>query len=131
MKMDKWKGEPKWNGTPLKDINIEGCVFAIHPSQGPLLLLIDNCEDYFLPIFSNTEKLGKHVVYLQNKGFGKFSYITKKIDDGTEFLESVMEGGVRIMLDPEVVNNHHTRWKEVIRSGDEWKFVGAESDQLK
>lgn len=121
----EWNGKPKWNGK-IVDVKLSGCVLAFNPLMGPVLTLIEGCEDYFLPIFSNVDDLHKHIQYLQNRGLGKFNYVVKKIDDANEFLDSIREVGVRVMLNPEVITDHHTKWKEVIKSGEEWKFVDAE-----
>jgi len=123
--MSDWKGKPKWNGKEVF-INLEGAMLAIHDTFGPVLTLIDNCDDYFLSIFTEVEDLHKHMKYLQQRGLGNFEYSVKKIDDPSEFLDSLREAGVRIMLNPEVINENHTKWKEVIRNGEQWKYVDAE-----
>jgi len=61
-------------------------------------------------VFSTLDKLEESCAELGFK-----DYRIKHIDDGREFIESVMEGGVRIMLDPyRVTSENKTRWTEII-----------------
>lgn len=126
MSNNKWEGKPKWNHSKPIDVNLNGCVLALHPIMGPVLTQIENCKDYFLPIFDDEKDLRQHINYLQNRGLGDFEYVVKQVDDPNEFLDSVREAGVRIMFNPQVISDHHTKWKEVIKSGEEWKFIDAE-----
>ncbi len=43
-------------------------------------------------------------------------------------LDIVRDKGIRLMIDPVVVNDHHTKWKEQVQEGDEWKYQDFESN---
>lgn len=65
---------------------------------------------FWLAVFSTLDKLEESCAELGFK-----DYRIKHIDDGREFIESVMESGVRIMLDPyRVTSENKTRWTEII-----------------
>lgn len=65
-----------------------------------------------------------HNTFHRSQRFGFFVFIDA--DDPNEFLDSLREAGVRIMLNPQVISETHTKWKEVIRNGEQWKYVDAE-----
>lgn len=109
-------GKPKWNGVE-KDVDLQGCLIPCHETLGPILMQIENCEDFFCPIFSTKEKLQDHMTYINIS-----SYKIKKVDDPKDFFDSLREHNVRVMHDPQVINEHHTKWNEVIYDGEQWKF---------
>jgi hypothetical protein len=127
--------KPRWTGKPFSSMKIEGFLIPWHRHQDqPLLIRLDGCDDWFLPIFSNEGKLYVTVAYLIVRGLvemeptppGQVPFKIKQVDkDGqTEFLTSVFEGGVRVMVDPQILSDTHTKWIEVVFSGDEYKLIG-------
>jgi len=125
-----WQGKPKWNGK-IADIDLNKCLIPWHAVYGPCLVLLEGCGDNepFMPIFPTPEKLQAHMMALIRKGIIKFlGFQIKQIDNAHEFMSCLRENGIRLMYDPEIVDEHHTRWKEVVYSGEEWKFVDPETN---
>jgi hypothetical protein len=120
--MTTWTGKPRWNGN-ARNVKITECLLPYMPLQGPLTLQLENCDDYFLPIFSDSDKLHEVMAKL-----GFVGYNIKQITDAEDFLDSVKEGGIRVMLDPQIINKHHTKWLEVVKQGEEYLFVDQESN---
>lgn len=118
--------KPRWTGK-IAELNVRGYVFLYVQFQGPLLVQINGCEDYFLPIFSTPEKLHDHVLYLKRRSNGQYGGGIKQIVDPIEFINSMLDNNVRIMVDPIVINDDCTRWKEIMRDGDALQMV-AESN---
>lgn len=123
--MSEHKGQPKWNGVE-KDIRVNGCFMPFNEQLGPVLMLLNDCDDYFCSIFSTEEKLRDHMTYLRNKGLD-ISYKIKQVTDAKGFMDSLREVNVRIMHDPQVISDDHTKWNEVIYDGDQWKFRASEN----
>ena len=124
------EGKPKWNGK-IADIDLHGCVFAWGGDKlGPCLMLLEGCSDDepFCPIFSTPEKLHAHMDYLTSRGMGLGNYSIKQVDDPADFMGSLREAGVRLMYDPRIINDHHTKWHEIVYAGEEWMFVDSEAN---
>jgi len=119
-------GEPTWNGKVVEGIDLTTMVLPF-VNGAPFCLLLEGCEDQFLPVFKDVIELRKVMDHLNGMGLLPMLYRVKQIDDATEFFDSVREVGVRIMLNPQVIDAHHTKWLEVIREGDEWRFVRKEN----
>lgn len=108
--------KPRWTGKPPHDINIKGNLFPVSPGpfKVPLVVQIDGSEDYFLPIFSTEEKLHAHMAHLKRKMGEEMEYKIQQVDEPEAFCESVWGSGVRIMQDPIVITDNHTRWTEIM-----------------
>lgn len=104
----------------ISNLNVDGYFLAWEKTQ-PYVIRLENSDDWFLPIFSTVEKLKAHMAYIQQK-LGPTPYTIKKIDSGLEFFKSV-HGQARVMVDPEIVSEHHTRWKEMVWKDDLPTFV--------
>lgn len=120
-----WTEKPKWNGKTA-DVVLSSCLLPAVDGQ-PFLLQVEHCDDFFLPVFSSIEKLNTVMSHIKKK-IGVLYYTIKQITDGREFLESVRKGGVRIMFDPRIIDDHHTKWLEVIKEGEEWQLLDQESN---
>lgn len=111
--------KPTWTGKPIQAASIEGYFLPWQNGQ-PLFVKLNGCDDWFLPIFSTEEKLDEVVSYLTVKGYFELApYSIKQVTGQRDFLESIFEGGVRVMADPQIINENHTKWTEVVFSGDE------------
>lgn len=122
--MSEHIGPPKWNGVE-KDFELKGCLFAYDEQLGPILVLIENCNDFFCPIFSTEEKLRDHMKHIRNMGLLqtlKKPYKIKEINESQKFMESLCKAGVRIMHNPQIISDHHTKWNEIIYDGEQWKI---------
>jgi hypothetical protein len=65
---------------------------------------------YWIPVFSTQEKLEKSCAELSI-----VDYKIKQITDGYDFLDSLREQNVRVMLDPyAVISENKTRWTEIV-----------------
>ena len=127
--MHSWVGPPEWNGKVVA-VELLGTFIPMLDSSvssipAPLMLQIEGCKDFFLPVFSTEEKL--HEVIKQIHPGVPYEVIT--VDENLDSkLMTILEkikpptGRMRLMYDPEIINNHHTRWKEVIKEGDQWKY---------
>lgn len=123
-----WRGRPKWNGNSVK-VELEGCLLPFAFGIMPFITMIENCEDQFLPIFNEKDDLDNFMNIVARKS-GVSSWTIKQVDVGgsNEFLDSVLEQGVRVMLNPRIIDEHHTKWHEVVRDGEQWKFVDPETN---
>ena len=143
----------QWTGSPLEKRNVEGCLFPWCPvSQQPILVQMPGCNDFFLPLFSTQEKLDAHMLYLYEHGGLKMPitvrelaladtpvleilshlFTIKQVQAGgqIEFLSSIFEAGVRIMLDPYRTERNTTKWTEIVFDGDEYKIMGADEPNI-
>lgn len=117
-----WTGKPRWNGNVV-DLDLNGCLFAFNENLGPICVLLDYCDDYFIPVFKTKDNLERHICHLKSKGMSISSYQIKQIDDFVEFMDCMKEQNIRIMFEPVVINDNHTKWKEVIYKDEQWKFA--------
>lgn len=121
------KGPPTWDGKVLNDLDLtEG--YAASILGIPISSLIEGSDDHFIVLFTTKEGLQRHMANplmqrVLQQSFGTTQYNIVKVSDVHGFCTAVWEGGARIMLDPEIVSAHHTRWKEVARDGDLLKYV--------
>lgn len=105
---------------PFMDIN--GYLLAWFYNQ-PHVIKLNGCDDWFLPIFSTVAKLHEHLDHVSRKLNTKPPpYTIKKIDDGKEFFDSVY-GQARIMVDPVVISDDHTKWVEIMKQADALVFI--------
>lgn len=120
------QGKPRWNGKS-RNVTLTSCLLPFVAGR-PLCLQLENCEDFFLPIFEKVEDLRVVMAHLKKKT--AFSdYTIKQITDPHDFLDFVREGGIRIMLNPCIINDHHTKWLEVVREGEEYLFMEATNEE--
>jgi len=109
---------PKWNGKS-KTVKLAGTLLPWLGVQ-PQLVQVDDCDDFFLPLFSTEEKLRAFMVLLDHRmNRAATRYTIKEVTDGKDFVDSIFEGGVRVMLDPILLDNNRTRWTEIVRQGEE------------
>ncbi len=126
-KSERWVGRPRWNGK-IADVDLNECLIPFVQGQ-PFLVLLEDCDDWFLPIFTSPEMLGAVTMKIMVKTglvdpatVNEVPFDIKQITDAGDFIDSVREGGVRIMLNPQIINDHHTKWLEVVKAGEEYKF---------
>lgn len=97
---------PKW-----KSVEVSGCLIPFRDGQ-PILIQIPDNPHSWVAIFSTSDKLEKSCLELGIKS----DYSIKQITDGKDFANSILESGLRIMLDPyHDVDQNKTRWTEVKR----------------
>lgn len=124
MSDEPWVGPPKWNGKQAK-VCLTGCLLPWHSIMGPVLVQIDNCKDFFCPVFEKEDDLHQHMEHLFSRGLPRIVYGIKQVDDGEIFLESMQECNIRVMLEPQIINDDHTKWFEVVKDGEQWKFADS------
>lgn len=91
-----------------KTINITGCLTPFKNGQ-PSFIHLPNNSNFWVAIFTTKDKLEKSCVELGIKDFN-----IKEVSDGMDFVNSLIEVGVRIMLDPYIVESEgKTFWTEV------------------
>lgn len=95
---------------PDRTVDIEGglCPFYKDMTR-PITFLISGEEGYFISIFSNADDLHAE---MQRCGFGLSEYRVKRITD-TDFYDSINAMGMRIMMNPRVIEGNKTRWTEI------------------
>ena len=111
--------KPHWNGK-THNVDLNKCLLPFMMGQ-PLFLQLENCDDYFLPVFTTPENLHDALTKMGYSG-----YDIKQVTDAEEFLDSLREGGVRVMLNPQIIDAHHTKWLEVVKKGEEYLFIDQE-----
>ena len=100
------------------DISDDQMLHRVSPRR---VMQIENCDDYFTAIFSSKEKLEAHFKHL-----GIDDYEICPINEEQDFFEFVRTLGVRLMVDPQCLDEHHTRWKEIIVDEEKGKFIISE-----
>jgi hypothetical protein len=122
-----WEGKPKWNGE-YADVKVDSYRFFPMKDNEPLFILLEGTEDTFFMIFSEEEKLRETTTkFLKNINFSENGLVVGQIKS-QEFLDVLIEMGIRIMCDPVVIDEHHTKWTEIVRRGDVYKYVDAENN---
>jgi hypothetical protein len=115
--MADWVGPPRANGV-VHDLDLDS-FFLLFDGEEPILVIIESTEDDFLPIFSTVEKVAAYLRHLIHLGCpeewvkGLFVRKVDKQSCGT-LLAAFLEHGVRVMVDPVVVSDNHTKWLEVV-----------------
>jgi hypothetical protein len=80
----------------------------------PVLSNLPGIDKHFVLVFTTEEKLHSGMIDMQYGG----SYKIKQVTDINEFLGSLREQGVRVMLDPYIVDGEKTRWIELVEESD-------------
>lgn len=125
--MGAWWGPPKWNGK-IVDPNWKK---LFYPSLmgAPLVTLLEGTDDQFAPCFSSVEKLREYMEKLIAQ-LGEMNYDITTIAE-TEigmFYEALKSCKIRIMIDPQIINPHHTKWVEIVEDGEQLKYFNAENN---
>lgn len=120
-----WDGKPKWDGKYVEFGPIEGKLFPVIMGNIPFIIQIEGSNDYFFMIFSTEEKLRDTVDKFTLKLGNKTAYSVGKIKT-KKLVDLLIDEGIRIMCDPIVVDDNHTKWCELVRHGDVFKYVDPE-----
>jgi hypothetical protein len=86
--------KPRSHVRAMSSVSLNGKVFPWHNDQPVFACLVDNPAT-FVPVFDDPDLLHAN---MRDRGIR--NYTIKKIDDGLDFLASLEEGGVRVMLNP-------------------------------
>jgi len=117
---------PKFSGEEVSITLTEGLVPFVH--RAPFGWLIHGCDDSFVVIFSTEQLLrdfmnAESVRSLRVKELKTEGFTIVRIPFRI-FLNAARKGGARVMLDPVVVSDQHTRWKEPLScEGDKVKYL--------
>jgi hypothetical protein len=124
--------KPHWDGKTTYDIDPKGWVVPVLNGL-PYMILLHNCEDAFMPVFSSHDLLMKHLavphvsVFLGQNFGEKIDVQVMEVTNPNEFCKTLWGNGVRLMLDPDSVSPTHTRWKEVVSGADNLlKYIDPE-----
>lgn len=94
----------------LRAVKVTGFLSPFRHNDQPWVLKMPNNPSCWIAIFSSVEKLEEACADLNIR-----DYKIKQITDGRDFVESIIEQGVRIMLDPYAIRSENkTRWTEVV-----------------
>lgn len=116
-----WEGKPLWDGEYVECRPIEGKMFPAVLGS-PMIIQIEGCPDFFVMVFSTLEKLQATTDHFLKKLGMPVPYAIGKIES-EEFLEYMMELKLRVMFDPIVIDDHHTKWGEIVKEQDRYKYV--------
>ena len=99
----------------VRPVSLTGKFMAfLKKRNSPLLVNVADSPDFFVPVFTEVIDLHRTAAYL---GYKEDEIQIKHIDDGPDFADSVFTAGLRIMLNPYIVDKTKTRWTEVIFDG--------------
>jgi hypothetical protein len=100
---------------------LTGKLFPVVNSQ-PFVVQIEGTDDFFFMLFSDEELL-KNTTEKMMRKLG----MTGRYDIGRvtseQLFDAMRDMGIRLMADPQVVDDHHTQWKEIVKEGEEWKYM--------
>jgi len=121
------EGKPKWDGNYGKFGPVVGKIFPTVAGE-PFVIAIEGSNDMFFTLFSTEDKLkdttGK---FLKKLGMPEDAYTIGRVLQ-EDFVDALKGYGIRIMCDPVVIDDHHTKWVEVVKKDDMWQYVDAESN---
>lgn len=83
----------------------------------PVIINMPGVTMQFVPFYSTVEKLYESMRYM-----GYDDYNIKQVDNIKECVSSIVDYGLRVMLDP-YIHNGNTRWTELTKEG---KFLDDE-----
>lgn len=98
-------------GATPREISISGYLFPWRDG-GPVLVELDGCNDWFLPVFS-TENALKATMATLSVAYESI----KVIDDGKEFLDGIRQSRLpkRLRIAANLsINGLHSRFNEII-----------------
>lgn len=117
-----WNGKPTWDGSYGNFGDVVGKLFPVVENQ-PFLIAIEGSNDLFFMLFSTQEKLDETLKkFLKKLNVPENSYTTGRVLQ-TDLIDALIEMKVRLMCDPVVIDDHHTKWFEIVRQGDIYKYV--------
>jgi len=94
----------------------------------PFVIAIEGSEDMFFMLFSDEEKLRDTSTKFLKKLGAPENLLSVGRVTSEEFVQSMIGMGIRLMCDPVVIDNHHTKWAEIVRQGDIYKYVDAQNN---
>lgn len=117
-----WQGEPQPNGDPPAEgfKEVIGKLFPVVGAE-PFVIAIEGSNDLYFMLFSDEEKLKATTEYFLKKLGMEVPYGHGRVTS-EEFIDAMIEMKIRIMCDPHVVDDHHTKWTELARQGDLGKY---------
>lgn len=90
------------------EVDITGCLSPFKGTQPCCVRLPDN-DDRWVAVFSTQKRLEKTCLELCIS-----DYNIKQITNGSDFISSILEAGLRIMLNPYlVIEENKTKWTEI------------------
>jgi len=111
----------RYTGKIIPNVSIDGALF---PVVGEVLYLITigKNQSVFLPMFSSEDKLREYMRLPRTQEslskYGTTYYKIKKVEDQFDFLASLTENAIRIMLDPVEIATDRHRWTTVVWDRD-------------
>ena len=115
-------GPPKWDGTYVDIDPIAGKFFPVVLGQ-PFVISINDSNDLFFTLYTTEEKLKETTGKVLIKLGMPSEYTIGRVRKTKDFIDAILEGGIRIMCDPIVVDDNHTKWSEIVKEGDQYKFL--------
>lgn len=92
--------------------NLTGCFSPFQHNNQPWFMKLPGNDSYWVIAYSSIEKMEEGMADL---GVPKDQYKVKHIDNGREFVESIVEHGIRVALDPYTIRHRNvTRWTEIV-----------------
>ena len=120
--------EPFWNGKVSSIQSVAGFYYGEIGAKIPFAIMIHGSEDSYIPIFS-TEAMYNDRMEIWKNHIGPLPVAMRQLqNDDVEFLITQTQKlspsvKARIMIDPEIISETHTRWIERIKVGDAHKYI--------
>jgi hypothetical protein len=122
-----WEGKPKWSGEYASFGEVTGKLFPVMGVE-PFVIAIEGSDDVFFMLFSDEEKLREtSTKFLKKLGESENLLSVGRVTSD-EFVDSMISMGIRLMCDPVIIDDHHTKWVEIVRQGDVYKYVDAQTN---
>jgi hypothetical protein len=100
--------QEKMLSTPVS-IAVTGFFVPFLENGQPCLITPPDHSNFWVAIFSTVDKLEESCAEFKIP-----KYKVKQISDGNEFLQSIFDAKIRVMLDPYLMKSENkTRWTEV------------------
>ncbi len=97
--------------------DIQGTLLPVRPDGSPVALRLPGNPSTFVMLFDDAEALRREMDRIHTT-----DYLIKRVTDGREFVADARACGLRIMLNPYVVNGN-TRWTEIAPLGTDLEEI--------
>lgn len=102
-------GEERFLGQ-IRSANLDGYFMPFQLHEQPWLIQMPGNPSFWVPVYSSIEKLEESCAELGIKSFK-----VKQITGSRDFVKSLVEQNIRVMLDPYAVRSENkTRWTEIV-----------------
>jgi len=101
------------------EINIVGKFIPV-VNEKPICVQIDDCDDFFVPLFTQEENCKNVTLKILKKLKIEEGFVIGKLKT-EDVVVNMMDSGIRVMLDPILENENCTKWIEIIKTDGHFK----------